>query len=378
MGKKNEKDSSLKSFSVGEIAQKLIEKGLRVHIAGDPETKVWRVNTLEDAQPGDISFLSNRKYIKYINQTKASAVLLPETVSGPDNLVQMKIDDSYYAFCLVMEMIHGHRVHPFSGIDSTAKIDKTACIGPNASIANNVTISQNVKIGKNAVIYPGCFIGPNTIIGDNLILYSNVTIYDGTEIGNNVTIHSSTVIGEDGFGYATHKGIHHKIPQIGNVKIEDDVEIGANCSIDRATMGSTVIGKGTKTSNLIAIGHGTTIGPYCLLVAQVGIAGSAHLGHHCTLGGQVGVVGHITIGDEVTVGAKAGIINNVSDKEVLLGQPASPIQDAKRQLLMVAKLPEMRDQMKQLQKRIDQLEELLQKTAQKNIGSAQGQFKSVR
>jgi UDP-3-O-[3-hydroxymyristoyl] glucosamine N-acyltransferase len=359
--KNNVSHAKGKEFTAGKLAAYLTEKGLRVTLVGNPELVISRVNTLEEGQQGDITFLANRKYVKLIDETNASAIILPETMSAPERLVQIKVDDSYYGLCLLVELIHGHRKHPFSGIDPQAKIDPSAKIGENPSIANNVTICQNVTIGDNAVIYPGCFVGPNTIIGNNVILYPNVTLYDDSILGNRVTLHSGTVIGEDGFGYATYKGTHHKIPQIGNVVIDDDAEIGANCAIDRATMGSTVIGKGTKTSNLIAIGHGSSVGPHCLLVAQVGIAGSTKLGHHVVLGGQAGVVGHISIGNCVQVGAKSGVINNVKDNEVLLGQPAVPIQDAKRQMLMVSKLPEMRDQLKELQKRIEDLEKGLQK-----------------
>jgi len=347
------------SKTIAELSKYLEEKGLRVKIVGDPETSIHHVRTLEEAGPGDITFLANRKYIKMIEETKATAIILPETVSGPERLVQLKVADSYYAMCLIIELIHGYRKHPFTGIDSKAVIDPTAKIGKNASIGPWVTIGPNVKIGDNAVIYPGCFIGPNCTIGDNLTLYSNVTLYDDSILGNRVTIHAGTVVGEDGFGYATHGGIHYKIPQIGNVIIEDDVELGANCTIDRASMGSTIIGAGTKFSNLIAIGHGTHVGPHCLLVAQVGVAGSTKMGHHVTLGGQVGIVGHISIGDNVTVGAKSGIVNDVESGQVLLGQPAMPIQDTKRQLIMVSKLPEIREQLKMLQKRLDQAEQKL-------------------
>jgi UDP-3-O-[3-hydroxymyristoyl] glucosamine N-acyltransferase len=342
--------------TIGEFANYLSGKGLRVSLTGNPETVIHRVNTLEDAQAGDITFLANRKYFNHIRETQATAIILHETISGPDHLVQIKTDDPYYGICLIIELIHGHRKHPFTGIDPAAKIDPGAKIGKNAAIAAGVTIYGNVTIGENAVIYPGCFIGPECVIGNNLILFPNVTVYDKTIIGNNVTIHAGTVVGEDGFGYSTYKGSHHKIPQIGNVIIEDDVEVGANCAIDRAGIGSTVLGKGTKFSNLIAIGHGTKVGPHCMLVAQVGIAGSTKLGHHVTLGGQVGVVGHIAIGDNVTVGAKSGVINNVDDGQTLLGQPALPIQDTKRQVLMVGKLPEMREQLKLLHKRIEQIE----------------------
>ncbi|MFA5864364.1 MAG: UDP-3-O-(3-hydroxymyristoyl)glucosamine N-acyltransferase [Phycisphaerae bacterium] len=357
MGKANKTDvQAPNGKQIGELAKYLTDNGLRVNLVGNPQTVIHRVNTLEDAEPGDITFLANRKYGNLINGTKASAIILPETISGPENLAQIKVDDSYYAMCLIIELIHGHRKHPFSGIDSAAKIDPEAKIAKDAAIGAGVTICRNVIIGTNAVIYPGCFIGPNCTIGDNLLLYPNVTIYDGAVIGSSVTIHAGTVIGEDGFGYATHKGTHRKIPQIGNVIIEDDVEIGAGCAIDRASIGSTIIGKGTKFSNLIAIGHGTKIGPHCLLVAQVGIAGSTKLGHHVTLGGQAGVVGHIVIGNNVTVAAKSGVINNVQDGLTMFGQPALPIQETKRQMVMISKLPEMRDQLKQMQKRIDQMQ----------------------
>ncbi len=342
--------------TIAELVEYLKEHGLRVHLVGDPQVIINAVNTLEGAKQGEITFLANRKYIKMINQTQASAIILPETVSAPERLVQIKVDDSYYAICLVIILLHGWRKHPFSGISESVQIDPKAKIGKNATIADNVTICEEVTIGDNAVIYPGCFIGPRCKIGDNLLLYPNVTVYDDTIIGNNVTIHAGTVIGEDGFGYATHKGIHHKIPQIGNVIIEDDVEIGANCTIDRASIGSTVIGKGTKFSNLIAIGHGTQIGPHCLLVAQVGIAGSTKMGHHVTMAGQVGVVGHITIGDNVTIGAKSGVINNVDSDQTILGAPAMPIQETKRQILMISKLSDMRDQLKALQRRLDKIE----------------------
>ncbi len=351
MGKKKQSGKT-----IAELVEYLKQYGLRVHLVGDPDAIVTSVNTLEQASEGQITFLANRKYLKMINQTRASAIILPETVSAPERLIQLKVDDSYYAICLITILLHGWRKHPFSGISESANIDSKAKIGKRACIANNVTISKDVTIGDNAVIYPGCFIGPKCKIGDNLILYPNVTIYDNTIIGNNVTIHAGTVIGEDGFGYATHKGVHHKIPQIGNVIIEDDVEIGANCTIDRASIGNTIVGKGTKFSNLIAIGHGTQIGPHCLLVAQVGIAGSTKTGHHVTMAGQVGIVGHITIGDNVTIGAKSGVINNVESNQTILGAPAMPIQETKRQVLMLSKLSDMREQLKSLQKRIDRLE----------------------
>jgi UDP-3-O-[3-hydroxymyristoyl] glucosamine N-acyltransferase len=245
------------------------------------------------------------------------------------------------------------------GPQTQTTIHPTARIGGNATIHPGVTIDEDVTIGRNAVLYPGCYIGPRCKLGDDVLLYPNVVLYDDTVLGNRVTIHSNTVVGEDGLGYAPVGGKWIKIPQIGYVQIEDDVEIGACCAIDRATLGKTRIGRGTKLSNLIAVGHGTQIGEHCLLVAQVGLAGSVTVGHHVTMAGQVGVVGHIRIGDHATLAAKAGVTNNVPDGETVLGAPAIPIRDMKRQLVHVSRLPELSETVKRLEKRIAELEKQL-------------------
>ncbi len=214
-----------------------------------------------------------------------------------------------------------------------------------------------MTIGRNAVIYPGCYVGPRCRIGDEVQLYPNVVIYEDCVLGDRVALHAGTVVGNDGLGYAPVGGKWVKIPQIGFVEIGDDVEIGSNCSIDRATLGKTLIGSGTKMSNLIAIGHGTQIGENCLIVAQVGLAGSVGVGNHVTLAGQVGVVGHIRIGDGATVGAKAGVVNNVPDGQTFLGAPAVPIGEMRRRLAHIARLPELNRKVKRLEKELDELRE---------------------
>ena len=234
-------------------------------------------------------------------------------------------------------------------IHPTARLGRTPTIHPGA------TIDEHAVIGDNAIIYPGCYVGPRCRIGDNVLLYPNVVLYDDTVLGNRVTIHANTVIGEDGLGYAPYQGRWEKIPQIGHVEIEDDVEIGAGCTIDRATLGRTKIGKGTKFSNLIAIGHGTQIGKHCLFVAQVGVAGSVTVGTHVTMAGQSGVVGHIRVGDNAKVGAKAGVTNNVPDGETVLGAPAIPITDMRRQVACLSRLPEMMKRVKALEKELIEL-----------------------
>ena len=220
----------------------------------------------------------------------------------------------------------------------------------------NVTISDDATVGDGCIFYPGVFIGPKVHIGNDCIIYPNVAVYNECRIGNRVIINANSAIGEDGFGYATHKGIHHKIPQIGIVIIEDDVEIGACCGIERGTLGDTIIGQGCKLGDLVTIGHGAKIGPHCLLVAQVGIAGSATLGHHCIAGGQAGIVGHINIGNNVMIAAQAGVANNIEDGMQVIGTPAIDAKQGRKVLSSFQYLPEMRKSIREVLNRLDMLE----------------------
>jgi UDP-3-O-[3-hydroxymyristoyl] glucosamine N-acyltransferase len=207
------------------------------------------------------------------------------------------------------------------------------------------------------VLYPGVFVGPRARVGRDCILYPNVVVYDDCVVGDRVILHANTTIGEDGFGYATHRGEHHKIPQIGNVVIEDDVELGANCAIQRATLGSTVIGRGSKFSDSITIGHGTKVGPHALLVAQTGIAGSTTVGHHLTMGGQSGISGHLHIGENVTVAAKSAVISDIPDQSAVLGFPAMPLAHGRRVLAVFRNLPELQERVKKLEGAVEELGE---------------------
>jgi UDP-3-O-[3-hydroxymyristoyl] glucosamine N-acyltransferase len=218
-----------------------------------------------------------------------------------------------------------------------------------------VTICANARIGDNVTLYPGIFIGPSVELGDDVVLHPNVVIYDGCVLGNRVTVHAGTVIGEDGLGFAPVKEKWLKIPQAGAVIIEDDVELGANCTIDRATLGTTRVGAGTKFSNLVAIGHGCQIGPDCLFVAQVGVAGSVVVGRHVTLAGQAGVVGHLSIGDNASVCAQAGVSSSVGAGETVLGAPAVLVADARRQIAALHRLPEVRNRLRVLEREIEDL-----------------------
>jgi UDP-3-O-[3-hydroxymyristoyl] glucosamine N-acyltransferase len=267
--------------------------------------------------------------------------------------------DPYAAVTVLIVAIHGYRRHPQWGIDVRANISTSTRIGDGANIGPGASIDEDVEIGKRVTIYPGCYVARGCRLGDDVVLYPNVVLYDGTVLGHRVAIHAGSILGEDGLGYAPVDGKWMKIPQVGRVVVADDVEIGANCTIDRATLGQTVIGGGTKFSNLIAIGHGTKIGEHCLFVAQVGLAGSVNVGNHVTMAGQAGVVGHIKIGDNVVVGAKAGVTNDIEPGITVLGQPAVPIQQCKRQFALIKHLPLLKSRIKQLDDEIAELRKLL-------------------
>jgi UDP-3-O-[3-hydroxymyristoyl] glucosamine N-acyltransferase len=257
-------------------------------------------------------------------------------------------------------LLHGHRKHKKVGISSRASISDSAKVGVDCHIHDFVTIADDARVGDGCVIYPGAYIGQAVQIGNDSIIYANVSIYDGCKIGNRVIINANSTIGSDGFSYASYKGIHHKIPQIGGVHIEDDVEVGSCCSIERGTLGDTVIGQGSKLGDQVTIGHGTKIGPHCLFVAQAGIAGSTTLGHHCVVGGQVCIVGHINIGNNVTIAAQAGVVSNIPDGQVVLGAPAIEASLGKRAYGMIQYLPEMRQDIQTLRNRIEQTISLME------------------
>jgi UDP-3-O-[3-hydroxymyristoyl] glucosamine N-acyltransferase len=314
-----------------ELAQRI-----GAELVGEGSVEIVSANTLEEASAGQVSFLSNPKYLRQVETTRASAVVVSPHVKS-ERVALLKAKDPYYAFTQAMVLLHGYRRHPHAGVHPQAHVDPTA------------------GVGAGSVLYPGVYVGPRARVGVDCILYPNAVVYDDCVLGDRVTIHAGSVIGVDGFGYATHGGTHHKIPQAGNVIIEDDVEIGANVAIERATLGSTVIGKGTKFADLVGIGHGTKIGPHGLLVSQVGVAGSVQAGHHLTLAGQVGVAGHLKLGDHVTVGAQGGVMGDVEDKTMLIGSPAMPAQHARRVYSIFSNLPELLERVRQLEQKVEEL-----------------------
>jgi len=334
--------------TLGELAEYI---GGRV--IGDRNIVIKSAATLAQAGKGDVSFLANAKYEKLLRTTKASAVITgKETTNTSATLVIA--DEPYYSFMQVVVLLHGHRKHKKVGISPKANISDSAKIGTDCHIHDFATIADKARVGNGCVIYPGAYIGGDTQVGNDCIIYPNATIYDGCQIGNRVIIHANAAVGEDGFGFATHKGIHHKIPQVGAVIIEDDVEIGACCCIERGTLGDTIIGQGSKLGDLVAIGHGTRIGEQCLLVPQVGVAGSTTVGNHCIIGGQAGLVGHINIGNNVMIGAQAGVTNDVPDGKNVFGAPAIDARKAKRAYSLIQYLPEMRQAIRKLENHISE------------------------
>lgn len=319
-------------MTVAELA-----KLIGAEVIGDGSAEITRVGTLEGSGAGQVSFLANQKYTNQLATTKASAVIVGTKTEPVANTTLLRAADPYYAFMQATVALHGHRKHPFAGIHADAHVDPTAIIG------------------EGSIVYPGAYVGPRAKLGKECILYPNATIYDDCVLGDRVIVHAGSVIGVDGYGYATHKGVHHKIPQAGNVIVEDDVEIGANCSIERAAIGSTIIGKGTKIDQLVVVGHGSKIGEYCLLVAQTGIAGSVTLGHHVVLAGQSGVSGHLKIGNMVQVAAQSGVINDVDDGELIMGSPAMPVKHGRRVYIMFTQLPNIVDRIKQLERQVADL-----------------------
>jgi UDP-3-O-[3-hydroxymyristoyl] glucosamine N-acyltransferase len=311
-------------------------------VVGDPAVVIRSVAGLAQAGEGDISFLANPRYSRQVKTTGASAVLVKAPLSSQAAMVVCP--DPYYAFMQVTVMLHGHRRHPLSGTSERASIAASARVGEGAAIGDFVSLSEDVRIGARCTLYPGVFVGPQTTIGDDCILYANAVIYDRCRIGNRVIIHANATVGEDGFGFSTHKGIHHKIPHISSVVIEDDVELGAGCGIERGAVEDTIIG------------HGTKVGPHCLLVPQVGIAGSTTLGHHCVAAGQVGIAGHLKIGNGVIMGGQAGVGEDVEDGVTLLGSPAFEANKAKRALFLIRRLPDMWRALKQLKRRLDAID----------------------
>jgi UDP-3-O-[3-hydroxymyristoyl] glucosamine N-acyltransferase len=319
------------AVSIGEIVDLVAGD-----FAGDRDQTICSVGPLASAANDQLSFLSNRKYVAELAITQAGAILVPKKLEGCDSR-WIRVDDPYFAFAKIMARWFSNRPMP-KGISAKAVVADSAKLGENVALGHFAVIGENVVIGNNVTIFQNVSIEAGAVIGDDCIIYPNVVIYDGSRIGNRCIIHSGVVIGSDGYGFATHAGKHHKIPQIGIVRIEDDVEIGAGTTIDRAALGETVIGEGTKIDNLVQIGHNVKVGKHCLLVSQVGIAGSTELGDYVAVAGQSGFSGHLKIGNRVQVAAKSAVLDDVPDDMKVMGSPAVPFTEFARRHAALKKL----------------------------------------
>lgn len=341
-------------FTAAEIASHL-----QGEVVGDVATQLMGFAPANLAKPGDLTFAENESYFSAAEQSAASAIIVSGEFKSSTKVL-IRVSNARVAFAKALALFFPEPkfapgVHPSAIIALDAQIDPSAHIGPHC------VVGAQTKIGARAVLTAGVCVANNCRLGDDVWLLPNVTVYARTEIGQRVRVHAGTVIGSDGFGYVLDAGAHRKVPQVGNVIIGDDVEIGANVTIDRGALGPTVIGKGTKIDNLVQVAHNVRIGEHCLIIAQVGIAGSTKVGSYTILAGQAGVAGHLNLGHKVTVAAQAGVMNDIPDGETWLGSPAQPDKEMKRQFIALRRLPD-------LVKRVNELERKL--VARENPGAS--------
>lgn len=328
-------------------------------VEGNPEVMLSAFDKIESAGPKALTFLSNPKYAHYLPESNAGAILISTDfqLTEPTKVTLIRVAEPYSALAQLMTIVDQLMNPQPTGIEQPSFIAAGVEIPEDAYIGAFAYIGAGSKIGQGAKIYPHAYVGPNVTIGEGTIIYAGVKIYRDCQIGNNCIIHSGAVIGADGFGHAPNPdGSYSKIPQMGRVVIADNVEIGANTTVDRATMGQTVIGKGTKLDNLIQVAHNVEIGENTVMAAQVGIAGSAKIGSNCMFGGQVGVAGHITIGNRVNVGAQSGMHSNAADGSILMGTPVQPARQWMRQQAQLTRIGDLIIKVRELEKKIKELE----------------------
>jgi len=341
-------------FSAGQIAQ-----FLNGEVFGNPEVTVSGLSKIEHGEQGTLSFLANPKYTEFIYTTKASIVIVNSSFIPEHeiNATLVKVEDAYGAFAKLLEIYDQYRRSGLVGISSLAYIHPTAKVGEDVYIGEFAVISANAVIGKGTKIYPQVYIGDGASVGDDTILNPGVKIYHACVIGNRCVLHAGVVIGSDGFGFAQQEGVSKKVPQIGNVILEDDIEIGANTTVDRATLGSTIIRNGVKLDNLVQIAHNVIVGEHTLMAAQSGISGSSSVGRFCQIGGQVGITGHLIVPDNVKIAGQSGVSNSLTKEGALLmGSPAFDISDYRKSYVGFRRLPDIMRRLDLLEKKLKELE----------------------
>lgn len=336
-------------FSAAQIAQ--MAGG---ELVGNPDVKVSEISKIEEGKPGTLTFLANPKYTPYIYKTEASIVLVGRDFE-PEHPVEatlIKVDDPYGTLAIILEMASKMLYHHPSGVESPSHVAQGVEVPEDAYVGAFAYVGHNVKLGKGVKIYPQVYVGDNCEIGDGTVLYPGCKIYHGMKVGKRCIFHAGVVIGADGFGFAPINGHYHKIPQVGIVEIGDDVEIGANTTVDRSTMGATRIGNGVKLDNLIMIAHNVEVGADTVMAAQAGIAGSTKVGSSCRIGGQVGLAGHIKIGDNVEIGAQSGIQRNIKAGSRVIGSPAVEIGEFARQVVYMKNLASLNNRVNEIEKKL--------------------------
>ncbi|HJR75863.1 MAG TPA: UDP-3-O-(3-hydroxymyristoyl)glucosamine N-acyltransferase [Nitrospiraceae bacterium] len=336
------------------VSLRAIQELLGAKLLGNPDTVITGLSSLEWAEAGDLTFLASPRFLKAALSSRAGALIAAKAV--PElRCPQLLVDHPAYAFTRVAQEFF---VPPYRarGVAADLVRGEQVSIGSDASIWPRVTLGDRVSIGARVTLFPGVFVGDDSVIGDDSTLYANVVVREGCILGARVIVHSGTVIGSDGFGYVQYGGRHHKIPQLGGVVIEDDVELGANVTVDRATFGQTRIKQGTKIDNLVQVAHNVTVGEHNILVAQVGIAGSTTLGQYVMVGGQAGLADHLQIGDHVMIAAKSGVTRNLEGNQIVSGAPVMPHATFLKAQAVIPQLPELRQRVRDLEERLQAVE----------------------
>lgn len=323
-------------------------------VVGDGDVLIEHIRPIDEAKEGDLTFLANPKYREWLDDTAASAILVsPGTEAAGKNLIV--VEDPYVCLGTLLAVFYPNETYP-AGISDKAHIEAGADVSEAATVFHHVTVCRGAKIDRGVVLHPGVYVGEEVTIGENTVVYPNVVLYRRSRIGKRVILHAGVVIGSDGFGFARPGVGNDKIPQVGYVRIDDDVEIGANTTVDRGTLGQTWIRKGAKIDNLVQIAHNVVVGEYSVIAAQTGISGSTKLGSGVILGGQTGLVGHIHLGDHAMVGAQSGVHEDVPAGQVVSGSPHMPHRDWLRVMASLTRLPDMRKTLQEMQKKIEELE----------------------
>jgi UDP-3-O-[3-hydroxymyristoyl] glucosamine N-acyltransferase len=346
-----EERTSLVNVTVRELAE-LVQGQL----FGDGDVRITAARSLNEAQPGDITFVDNDNHARELHACRASAIVAPSGVDV-NGLPRIEVAEPLAAFITIACRLHARPEPPPHGIDPRASVHPSATIGPDASVMPFAVVGEGTVIGSRCGLASGVVVGRNCRLGDHVTLYANAVLYDGTILGHRVTVHANAVLGADGFGFRLHNGQHVKVPQFGHVEVGDDVEIGACSTIDRGTFQATRVGAGTKIDNLVQIGHNCSIGRHNLLVSQMGIAGSSSTGDYVVIAGQVGIVSHVHIGDGVMIGGQAGVTKDVPAGQRMLGSPATPEREQKRMLMSLEKLPDLRRDVRRIKQQLGMKDE---------------------